>query len=653
MSYRGMERRSTARIGKSGQRLSEVWVNPGQSRGKFRAKPAHSTDQGQVRPIAHSGLCNFAQYVQSSGTRNATRNRTGDPGMHDFPGIFDFIVVGAGSAGSVLAARLSEDPAIRVLLIEAGPSDRSWQLSMPAALVYPLKGTRFNWAYETEPQTELNNRRLYWPRGRVLGGSSSINGMVWIRGHPRDYDDWYRQGLDGWAYCQTLPYFRRIERWSGGADAYRGGDGKVGVHRGAYPNPIFAAYIESARQAGFPVSEDFNGRQFEGFGRFDINIDKGVRQSASATYLRPAAGRKNLTILTETLVTRILFEGRRATGVAYSTGGAVETALAGSEILLCGGAINSPQTLLLSGVGPAADLKALDIASVQDLPGVGRNLHDHLNTSVKYECKLPVTLHGADRFPRNALIGLQYLLTKTGAGATMHTEAGAFVKSGADVDVADIQHHFLPLLVYDNGRKPSDRHGFQCHVCPVRPTSRGWLALKSADPGDHPLLQPNCMTTGHDAKLMIESVKVTREAFGGAAMDPYRGPELFPGPGAKTDAEILDYVRASAVTCYHPVGTCAMGTGERAVVDHDLRVHGIEGLRVVDASVMPQVVSGNTNAPIMMMAEKIADAVLGIAPETPLDVPVAGYDPIRSADLRETAGSETPSHRNSREIHHG
>lgn len=567
--------------------------------------------------------------------------------------MYDFIVVGAGSAGSVLAGRLSEDPQVSVLLIEAGPRDTSWQLSMPAALVYPLKGTRFNWGYETEPQAELNNRRLYWPRGRVLGGSSSINGMVWIRGHPRDFDDWYRQGLDGWAYCQTLPYFRRIERWSGGANAYRGGDGRVGVHRGAYPNPIFEAYIESARQAGFPVSEDFNGHQFEGFGRFDVNIDKGVRQSASATYLRPALGRKNLTVMTDTLVTRILFEGQRAVGVDYSSGSEVETALAGSQVLLCGGAINSPQTLLLSGVGPAADLNALDIPVVQDLPGVGHNLHDHLNTSVKYECKLPVTLHGADRFPKNMLIGLQYFLTKTGAGTTMHTEAGSFIKSRADVEVADIQHHFLPLLVYDNGRKPSDRHGFQCHVCPVRPTSRGWLTLKSADPAEHPLLQPNCMTTEHDTGLMIDSVKVTREAFSGAAMQPYRGAELFPGPGVKTDAEILDYVRASAVTCYHPVGTCAMGTDEQAVVDQDLRVRGMDGLRIVDASVMPQVVSGNTNAAIMMMAEKIADSLLGIAPEPAVDVPIAGYDPIQSSELREANTARAIRGHASEEAHHG
>ena len=548
---------------------------------------------------------------------------------------FDYIIVGAGSAGCVLANRLSEDRDTTVLLIEAGPKDGHWQLSMPAALTLPLQGTRYNWAYETEPQAALNNRRLFWPRGRVLGGSSSINGMVWIRGHASDYDTWYRQGLDGWAFCQVLPYFKRIERWSEGANAYRGGSGLVGAKRSDYPNPIFEAYVAAGGEAGYPISEDFNGYQFEGFGRFDMNIWQGRRQSASVTFLKPAFDRANLTVWVASLVSKVAIERHRAVGVDVLRGGRPETIRARREVILCGGAINSPQLLLLSGIGKGDDLKALGIAVVAELPGVGRNLQDHLNTSVKYECRKPVTLYGADRFPRNVLTGLEYFLFKTGAGATMHTETGCFIKALPSSTLPDIQHHFIPILVYDNGRTPPDRHGFQCHVCPLRPVSRGSVTLRSANPTEAPRLQPNSMQAQEDLALMRQSVKVTRDAINQQSMDPFRGPELFPGPAVRSDSEIDAYLRQSALTCYHPVGTCKMGLDEMAVLDAAFRVQGIEALRVVDASAMPNLVSGNTNAPIMMMAEKAADMIRGLPALAPEDVPVADYRPIPACELRE------------------
>jgi choline dehydrogenase len=504
---------------------------------------------------------------------------------------------------------------------------------MPAALTYPLHDPRFNWRYETEPQAAMGGRRLYWPRGRVLGGSSSINGMVWIRGHARDYDEWYEAGLPGWAYCQLLPYFKRMETSPDGDPAYRGKSGPVRVVRGRNPNPLFEAFIACGEEAGFGRTPDFNGRSLEGFGRYDMNISGGRRQSAAVTHLRPAARRPNLTVLTDTLVLRLLTGGNRVTGVEYAGRDGVARAGASSETLLCGGTINSAQLLLLSGYGDPAQLRPLGIEVKAELPGVGRNLHDHLVTSVKYECTQPITLHGADRFPRKALVGLEYLLFKTGAGATMHQEAGSFVRFAGGDPLPDAQHYLLPLILLNQGKTPSDRHGYQAYVAPCKPTSRGTLTLRSADPRAAPALQPAALQTERDRRILRQSLKLTREIMEQKSLAPYRGRLLYPDPAARDDAALDAYIDEFTFTCYHPVGTCRMGTDAEAVVDAACRVHGVAGLRVVDASIFPTVPSGNLNAPVMTTADKIADHILGRAPLPPEDVVIDGYQPIKAASV--------------------
>lgn len=533
---------------------------------------------------------------------------------------YDYVIVGAGSAGCVLANRLSESGA-SVLLLEAGPQDRTWKIHMPAALTYNLRDAKYNWAYETEPQPHMNGRRMYWPRGRVLGGSSSLNAMVYVRGHALDYDRWAGNDLPGWSYAHVLPYFKRAETCARGGDDYRGSSGPLHVSRGSMSNPLFAAFIEAGQQAGYPFTPDMNGFQQEGFGPMDMTVHRGRRWSAAVAYVRPAMRRPNLKVMVGALATRIIVEGGRAAAVEFWHRGALRRARA-REIILSGGAINSPQLLLLSGIGSAEEIRRHGIAVVHDLPGVGRNLQDHLELYVQYACKEPITLYLTENPVNRVAIGARWFLFKSGLGASAHLEAGAFIRRNADVAHPDLQYHFLPSLVNDHGRKPIGGHGFQAHVGPMRPTSTGHIRLRSADPAAHPEMQPCYLATGQDRHEMRDAVTLTREIFAQSAFDRFRGVEIQPGPAARSDAEIDAFVRAKSDSAYHPCGTCRMGTDELAVVDGELRVRGIDGLRVVDASIMPSVVSGNLNAPTIMIAEKASDMILGRPALEPLHVPV-------------------------------
>ena len=529
---------------------------------------------------------------------------------------FDYVIVGAGSAGCVLADRLTEDGRASALALEFGGSDRSVFIQMPGALSIPMNTRRYNWRYESEPEPFLDNRRLHVPRGKVLGGSSSINGLVYIRGNPLDFERWEAEGAAGWGYRHVLPYFRRAEGRRDGADAYRGGEGPLATRYGPTSNPLYDVFVEAGRQAGYGVTPDINGERQEGFGRFDMTVKGGVRWSAANAYLRPAMKRPNLKVETHALATRILFEGRRAIGVRYLKGGREHVALARREVILSGGPINSPQLLKLSGVGPAAELRALDIPVVHDLPGVGENLQDHLEFYFQVASKKPITLYRHTGLFARGLIGLHWLLRGRGHGATNHFETGGFIRSRAGVRYPDIQFHFLPLAVSYDGKGLASEHGFQAHVGPLRSKSRGWVRLRSPDPRAHPQIQFNYMSHADDWTEMRACVRLTREIFAQSAFDPYRGREIAPGAEIVSDEAIDAFVRRHIESAYHPSCTCKMGAKDDplAVVDPEARVYGVEGLRVVDSSIMPSVTSGNLNAPTIMIGEKAADLILGRPP---------------------------------------
>jgi len=530
----------------------------------------------------------------------------------------DFVIIGSGSAGSAMAYRLSEDGRHSVIVIEYGGTDAGPLIQMPSALSIPLNMPLYDWGFSSEPEPHLGGRVLATPRGKVLGGSSSINGMVYVRGHARDFDHWAEQGAAGWSYADVLPYFKRMEHSHGGEEGWRGTSGPLHVQRGARANPLYAAFIEAGRQAGFELTDDYNGSKQEGFGPMEQTIHMGRRWSTANAYLRPALKRGNVSLV-KGFARRVVIENQRATGVEIEAHGRIEIVKARREVIVAASSINSPKILMLSGIGPAQHLKDNGIAVVADRPGVGANLQDHLELYIQQESIQPITLNSVLNPFSKALIGARWMLFKSGLGATNHFESAAFVRSAAGVDYPDIQFHFIPAAVRYDGKAAAKSHGFQAHVGPMRSKSRGAVTLRSPEPMDKPVIRFNYMSHPDDWADFRHCIRLTREIFGQTAFEPYRGEEISPGRHVQTDAELDEFIRDHAESALHPCGTCRMGRQDdtAAVVDPECRVIGVEGLRVADSSIFPRVTNGNLNAPSIMTGEKASDHILGRAPLAP------------------------------------
>ncbi len=527
----------------------------------------------------------------------------------------DYVIIGAGSAGCAMAYRLAE-AGKRVVVIEHGGTDAGPFIQMPAALSYPMNMAMYDWGFRTEPEPHLGGRQLATPRGKVIGGSSSVNGMIYVRGHARDYDHWAESGAAGWAYTDVLPYFKRMEHWHsgghGGDKDWRGKNGPLHVTRGPRTNPLTRAFVEAGRQAGYPVTGDYNGQQQEGFGPFDATIWKGRRWSAANAYLRPAMKTGNCTVI-RAFARRVVIEDGRATGVEVERGGKIEVIGAGREVIVAASSINSPKILMLSGIGPAAHLKEHGIDVVADRSGVGQNLQDHLELYIQQAATQPVSLFKYWNLWSKAIIGARWLFTKTGLGASNQFESAAFVRSKAGVEYPDIQYHFLPIAIRYDGQAAAEGHGFQAHVGPMRSASRGAITLRSGDPNDAPKILFNYMSAASDWEDFRTCIRLTREIFGQEAFAPYRGKEIQPGADCQSDDDLDDFIREHVESAYHPCGTCKMGAAsdKMAVVDPECRVIGVEGLRVADSSIFPRITNGNLNAPSIMIGEKAADHILG------------------------------------------